>query len=55
MQNLCLLLPLTHFNNAMREIAFEGSGLSGVAIPIFVLLTWCLIVYVVAIKVFKWE
>ena len=55
MQNLCQLLPLTHFNTAMREIAFEGAGLAEVKVSIFALLAWCALVYVIAVRVFKWE
>src|SRR5476649_2624701 len=28
LQPVCKVLPLTHFNNAMRNIAFEGASLS---------------------------
>lgn len=55
MQNLVQVLPLTHFNTAMRKIAFEGASLLDVSIPIAVLLAWCVVVYAVAVKIFKWE
>ncbi len=48
-------LPLTHLNNAMRKVAFEGAGLAGVAHELLILLIWGVIVYAVAIKTFKWE
>lgn len=55
LQQFCLVLPLTHFNNAMRKIAFEGSSLVEVSLPITVLLVWCAVVFTLAIRVFKWE
>lgn len=55
MQTLCKLLPLTHFNIAMREISFEGAGLADVSMNVLALFIWMAIVYAVAIKVFKWE
>jgi len=55
LQIFCKVLPLTHFNNAMRKIAFEGAHLSDCLTEIGVLLLWSIVVYAVAIKVFKWE
>jgi ABC-2 type transport system permease protein len=55
MQAFCKLLPLTHFNTAMREIAFEGAGLSDIGPDILVLFIWMVIVYAIVLKVFKWE
>lgn len=54
-QQLCLFLPLTHFNNGMRKIAFEGAGLLNVSLPLTALLVWCVLVYAIAVKLFKWE
>jgi ABC-2 type transport system permease protein len=55
LQFFCNLLPLTHFNNAMREISFEGASLFDVWQDVGILLIWGIILYAVAIKVFKWE
>ena len=55
LQPICKVLPLTHFNNAMRQIAFEGATLGDVYKEIGILMLWILVVYAVAIKVFKWE
>lgn len=55
LQFFCNLLPLTHFNNAMRSISFEGASLLSTWRDIGALLIWGVIVYAVAIKVFKWE
>ena len=48
------LLPLTMFNNAMRQIAAEGAGAGEVAVPILGLMAWGLFAYVVAARTFRW-
>jgi ABC-2 type transport system permease protein len=48
-------LPLTHLNNAMRKVAFEGSGLVDVSHDLLILLIWGIVIYAIAIKTFKWE
>lgn len=55
LQYICNVLPLTHFNNAMRNIAFEGASLASCWQDIGVLAIWGIAVYAIAIKVFKWE
>lgn len=55
LQPVCRVLPLTHFNDAMRKVAFEGYHLSDCSLQIGVLTVWGVVVYAVAIKVFKWE
>ena len=55
LQPLCKILPLTHFNNAMRSIAYEGASLIDVWKEISILGIWGIVVYAVAIKTFKWE
>lgn len=52
---ICNVLPLTHFNNAMRSIAFEGASLASCWKEIGVLGIWAVVVYAVAFKTFKWE
>ncbi len=55
MQPFCRLLPLTHFNTAMRNISFEGASLISVWPDISFLLIWIIVVYAIAFKIFKWE
>lgn len=55
LQWFCNILPLTHFNNAMRNIAFEGVPIWQCWPDISVLLIWGIVIYAAAIKVFKWE
>ena len=55
LQPISNALPLTHLNTAMRSVAFEGQNLWDVRTEIGILLLWGIAVYIVAIKVFKWE
>jgi ABC-2 type transport system permease protein len=55
LQYISNALPLTHLNNAMRKVAFEGAGLGDVTHQLFILLIWGIAVYAVAVKTFKWE
>ncbi|MEO7531947.1 MAG: ABC transporter permease [Sediminibacterium sp.] len=55
LQPICKVLPLTHFNNAMRNIAFEGASLASCWKELGILGIWTVIVYAVAFKTFKWE
>lgn len=55
LQPVCKILPLTHFNNAMRNIAFEGASLASCWKELGILGIWIVIVYTVAFKTFKWE
>jgi ABC-2 type transport system permease protein len=48
-------LPLTALNDALRKVAFEGSGLISCWREIGVLAVWGILVYALAVKVFKWE
>ncbi len=55
LQPISKAMPLTHLNTAMRNIAFEGQTLWEVKSEIGILLLWGVLVYTVAVKVFKWE
>jgi ABC-2 type transport system permease protein len=55
LQPICRVLPLTHFNDAMRQIAFEGAHLGDCGKQIGILVLWGVAIYALAIKVFKWE
>ena len=49
------IMPLKHLNDAMRNIAFEGAHLNDCLKQIGVLALWGAAVYIIAIKVFRWE
>ena len=55
LQPLCRVLPLTHLNDAMRNVAFEGAHLTGCGKQIGILVLWGIVAYAVAVKVFRWE
>ncbi len=55
LQPISNALPLTHLNTAMRQVAFEGQNLWDVRMEVGILLLWGIAVYLVAVKVFKWE
>jgi ABC-2 type transport system permease protein len=55
LQPISRAMPLTHLNDAMRSVAFEGNNLWDVKNEIGILLIWTIIVYFIATKVFRWE
>jgi len=48
-------LPLTQFNDAMRKISFTGLHLWDCYKELGILTIWIIIIYAIAVKVFKWE
>ena len=48
-------LPLTALNNLLRALMNEGASLSSNWLPIAILLFWCVVSFVVALKIFKWQ
>ena len=48
-------LPLTALNNVLRALMNEGLSLPSNWIPIAILLAWCVVSFVVALKIFKWQ
>jgi ABC-2 type transport system permease protein len=54
LQLIAGLLPLTMFNNAMREIASEGASLAEVLPAILGLCIWGVLSYALATRTFKW-
>lgn len=54
LQPLCKILPLTHLNDAMRNVAFEGAHLSDCGTQLAALGIWGVVAYAISIKVFKW-
>jgi ABC-2 type transport system permease protein len=55
LQSICQTLPLTHFNNAIRKISFEGLHLFDCWKEIGILGIWMVITYVILVRVIKWE
>ena len=48
-------LPLTALNSVLRSVMNEGAALTSNWIPISILLAWCLVSFVIALKIFKWQ
>ena len=55
LQPISKIMPLTHFNSAMRDIAFEGAHLWHEWRELGILAIWGVVLYVIAVKTFKWE
>lgn len=55
LQPICRVLPLTHMNDAMRNVAFEGAHLTDCGKQLGILAIWGVFSYVAAVKTFKWE
>lgn len=55
LQPICSLLPLSFLNHAMRKVAFDGASLIDVWKDVGALAIWGILVYALAVKVFKWE
>ena len=48
-------LPLTALNSVLRALMNEGATLSSNWTQISILLAWCVISFVVALKIFRWQ
>ena len=55
LQAFCNILPLTFFVDGLRKIAFEGEHFWQMPYEMFGLITWCVIISICSIKLFKWE
>ncbi|MBA3648811.1 MAG: ABC transporter permease [Chitinophagales bacterium] len=55
LQPVTRILPLTYLNDAMRKVAFEGASIAQIGSDLLVLSIWGIVIYFVAIKVFRWE
>ena len=56
LQTICLYgLPLTQYNDAIRKISFTGLHLWDCGKELGILALWTALIYIIAIKVFKWE
>lgn len=54
-QPIIQFLPLTAFNDALRNVAFEGSSFWSCWPQILVLLVWGIVIYAATAKFFKWD
>lgn len=55
LQVICRIMPLTYLNDAFRKVAFEGQHLWNLGLELGVITLWGVIIYAVAVRVFRWE
>ena len=55
LQEICRVLPLTQYNDAVRKISFEGLHLTSCLKEMGILALWIAITYVILARVLKWE
>lgn len=55
LQEICRVLPLTQYNDAIRKISFEGQHITQCWREIGILGIWMVIIYIIAARVIKWE
>ncbi len=47
--------PLTYVSHALRKIANEGAGLSQITPDLIGIVVWLILIYALAVRVFRWE
>ena len=55
LQEICRILPLTQFNDAMRKISFEGLHIWDCWKQLSILGIWMIVIYFMLSRVLKWE
>lgn len=55
LQEICRVLPLTQYNDAIRKISFEGQHITDCGKQLGILGIWMIITYFVLVRVLKWE
>ena len=55
LQSISKVLPLTYLNDALRRVAFEGADFSAISHHLLIITIWGIIVYVAAVRFFRWE
>jgi ABC-2 type transport system permease protein len=54
-QTICKILPLKHFNDAIRKISFEGLSLLDCGTELFVIGLWLVGIYFLTSRLIRWE
>jgi ABC-2 type transport system permease protein len=47
--------PLTYLTHGLRKVANEGASLSQIPVDLIGMIVWLVLIYALAIKVFRWE
>jgi ABC-2 type transport system permease protein len=55
LQEICKVLPLTQYNDAIRKISFEGQHITDCGRQLGILGLWMIIIYFILVRVLKWE
>ncbi|REJ80968.1 MAG: ABC transporter permease [Bacteroidetes bacterium] len=55
LQPVSRFLPLTYLNDALRKVAFEGVTFSGLWLELSVISLWGIVIYIAAVRFFRWE
>jgi ABC-2 type transport system permease protein len=55
LQYISKALPLTYLNDALRRVAFEGVGFSAISHQLLIITAWGVVIYIAAIRFFRWE
>jgi ABC-2 type transport system permease protein len=55
LQSFCRVLPLTILVDGFRKIAFEGTHIWQMPIPVAALFCWMVVIGFITVKVFRWE
>lgn len=55
LQEICRVLPLTQYNDAIRKISFEGQHITDCGKQLGILGIWMVIIYIILGRVLKWE
>lgn len=55
LQHICEILPLKHFNDAVRKISFEGLSLLDCGTEFLVMGIWMIVIYFLTSRVIRWE
>jgi len=54
-QVLAYMMPLTYFSDALREVMTRGAGIAEIAVDLGVLAVFAVVVFALAVKLFRWE
>jgi ABC-2 type transport system permease protein len=54
-QQISAVLPLRHFNDALRKISFEGESLLSCGTEIGMLMGWTVLIYFLTSRLIRWE
>lgn len=55
LQEICRILPLTQYNDAVRKLSFEGQSIFDCWKEIGILGIWMAVIYAIAVRVIRWE